>query len=370
MPLLDYNWYVQNVNEPPVKYVHESYIRDNRIFTRLPIDTVPTQKRVSKRFLGEAPEPTWLNIGEEPTTPWSAGLHNYEEGLAYIGDNIDFPIQFAKDDNWAGNKDPKQLQMDLYLHLLGFSIDNYLINNSKVTPSGPGVGDPKGFYGIAYRLKNPSVFGNNPGCSIQASASLATADRSATNGINFQQDMRKLMMHMGSDTGSGMFALFAPQAMWLADSAIKAAGTTGGFDISKDMFARTIRKFDDLDIVSCGLLKPQGAQFIQTSPIIDCAQDINGNSAGDPGYNPVGAVYTTVYFIRTAKGKNAKNDIEDPTTGLSMWQQYDQKIRKYDELPGLRTGRYMIDTSTGLWNPGTFDIGRIYGIKTDGPTGN
>ena len=370
MPLLDYNMYLQSINEPPVKYVHESYIRDGRLFTRLPIDTIPTQKRVDKRFLGEAQDPTWLNIGQEPPVPWSAGLHNYEEGLAYIGDNIDFPIQLAKDPNYIGGKTMPQMQLDLYLHMIGFSIDNYLINNSKVTPSGPGVGDPKGFYGIAYRLKNPSVFGNNPGCSIQASASLATADRSATNGINFQQDMRKLMMHMGSDTGSGMFALFAPQAMWLADSAIKAAGTTGGFDISKDMFARTIRKFDDLDIVSCGLLKPQGAQFIQTSPIIDCAQDINGNSAGDPGYNPVGAVYTTVYFIRTAKGKNAKNDIEDPTTGLSMWQQYDQKIRKYDELPGLRTGRYMIDTSTGLWNPGTFDIGRIYGIKTDGPTGN
>ena len=227
------------------------------------------------------------------------------------------------------------------------------INNNKLYSSGPGVGDPNGFIGLKWRLANPNFAGNNPACSIGAQSSIASAGFSVSNAAKFWSDVQLVLDHMGSSDGKGVTAIANPQALRQIDSLARYASPAAGFEITKDVFDREIRRYKGLKIISCGYLAPN-ATGIQTTPVIDSAQDINGWSSGDPSYNASGANYTTIYFVREGADQ------------FTLWQMQDPWMEK-ERITGTRKWRIMLDGTYGIWQPNTRSVARLYGLLTNGP---
>jgi hypothetical protein len=345
--------YLQNVNEPIVKDIWFSLIKANSLFTYFPIETYASQKKKAKRITQDLPVPTFVEIGQEPTSPFLQPVEDYEEYCTITRDNFDFDRLYISDDNYV-KSDMTAIQVEAYQRALAYTLNNYLINNNRINPSGPGLGDPNGFIGLKWRLANPNFAGNNPACSIQATASLATANYSTSNAGKIWNNVQLVLDHMGWGEGDGVTMIANPQFLRQMDTLAAISSPAAGFKIVADTYDRKIRMFGKVRIISCGYLAPNNTTGVQTTPVIDSAQDVNGWSAGDPLYAGSGN-YTTAYFVH-----------EGPED-FTLWQMQDPWMEK-ERISGQRKWRIMLDGSYGIWNPNTRAIARLYGVLTDGST--
>jgi len=341
--------YYESVNEPVVKYILDSFIEAEALFTYFPMITEGTKKKLGKRIIGLLPAPTWLPLGVEPPTPFVQDFQDYEEGCFYISDNFDMDYRFKNDKNYV-MADVTEKQIEAYIKGRAFDLNYKLINNDHVN------GNAQSFVGIKWRLENSTVYGNNAGVSFQASTNLATANLSVSNNIKLQRDIDQMLDRMGCGNGDGVVAMMSPQVKRQIDAVVRTSATSGGFEITKDAFGRTVTKYKGVTFVSVGYQAPTSTG-LQTSPIIADNQDINGYDTYDVGnYNATGAVYSTIFFVWGGEEK------------FAMWQDMDPVMLKETRISGLRKGRIQFDMSQGIWNPNTRALGRIYGIATDGPT--
>ena len=341
--------YYQDTNEPIVKEILDQYIKAGSLFTKFPIATVPELKRKTRRVLGNLPVPTAMRIGQEPTVPFVQDVDEYEEPVYLVRDNFLMDSAWKKLRNWV-ESDPVDLQVRSYLQGKSFWLNNLFINNDPTSVNG--VKDA--FVGIKQRLAYPQKFGLVPGFSIPGTADLSDAGLSQSGAIKFSRDIETILAHMGADDGDGVVGIVSPQMMRSINALVKFAGTTGGFEITKDSFDRTVTKFKGMEIVSSGYQAPL-ANGQQTTPIIDSTQDINGWSPTDSLYNPTGGnYYTSMYII-----KGGKDD-------FSTWQVADPSMVQ-ERVSGSRQWIAMFDAWYGLYCPNPRAMARIYGYKINGP---
>jgi len=352
-----FHQYYQNVNSPIVKEIWDSFIKHESIWTRIPTETVTSQKRKTKRIIGGLPTPTSVTIGSEPPNPFVQDIEDYEEGVFLFRDNFDIDRLFLKDTNYV-EADPIATQMDAYLEGRAFYLNNVLINNHHTM--GP-IQDQNAIVGIKYRLADQTLrYGNAASVSVQSTADLSDTGMSGAGAIKLERDIERLFDLMGVHNGDGVLLIGSPQLLRQINAVVKTAGYQGGFKTTSDAFDREVVKFKGAEIVTSGYQAP-AQNGVQSTPVIDSAQDVNGWSTGDALYNPSaasgGANFTTLYAIRRGKGL------------FSTWQMEDPWMKKV-EVAGTRKWRVMFDMTTGLWQPNTRAIGRIYGIKVNGTAGD
>jgi hypothetical protein len=193
--------------------------------------------------------------------------------------------------------------------------------------------------------------------SIQATADLSDAGLAGTGAIKIARDIQRMLSHFGNDDGSNMVAWASAQCMWQLDAIVKSAGQAGGFTTAKDAFGRSIVEFKNLRIVSCGF-QPPSATGQQTTPIIADSQDVNGWDVGDASYTGAGLTgatgYTTMFFAQL--GGNY----------LTGWQHSDPTMIK-ERLSGTHQIVGLFQLTAGIFMEDNRSIGRIYGIKVNGP---
>lgn len=370
---LGFAQYFQLTNEPWAKYILMSFIKAEAVFTRLPMDTEGTLKKIGKRVTGNLPNITTVTMGQEPANPFVVPVEDYEEGAALIRDNFDIDELEIKDKLAVGG-DIVRSQLDSYIEARTFYLNWMFFNNSRI-----GTTDPNGFIGIKYRLTNAAYFGlpggldlTNTSTAGTTTVDLSTSGMTGASGTLMERYMQMSLDHQGIPDGTGGCFFANPQVLRNFDQVVKGGGnsTTGtvptGFTTTKDSFDRIVRKFRNADIVSCGYNAPGGGGYqttvtygsdTQTTPIIDSTQDVNGWSSGDPQYNPTGAVYSSMYLVRTG------------VKWLSSWQVEPPTVRRV-WIPGTRKWRVMFDMTAGLYHENSRAVGRIHGIKTDGATGD
>lgn len=355
-----YRNYLNEINRPYEKDIALCYIKANGITTKVgKPHTEGSMLRRQKREIDQIIQPTWVPLNGAIAAPQTQPLEDYSEGVFYVRDPIQFDRAFLNDKNYvAGN--PVKRQIQSYVEGRSFLFDNALINNFKT--QGP-IQNPYGVTGIKYRLIYPDITGSgcNSACNVQATADLSFVGLSSVSGIKWAYDLQRLFSHMGNAKGTSMVLLMSPQLFWLIAAAIKNQGMAGGFTVDKDAFDRTVIRFMDAEISECGFLPPQNGG-LQTAPIIDNAQDIMGWSTGDAAYNanvsalqPQGAVYSTIYALQTAG--------PEP---MELWQAAAPWML-FEHVPGTFNHVILFEHSMGIWQPYTRSIGRLFGIKTNGP---
>jgi len=356
-----YRNYLNEIQRPYERDIALCYIKANGITTKVgKPHTEGAMLRRQKRVIDQLIQPTWVALSAANASPQTQPLEDYEEGVFFVRDPIQIDRAYMQDKNYV-NGNPIQRQIQSYVMGRSFLFDNALINN--FATQGP-IQNPYGVTGLKYRLIYPDVTGSgcNSACQVQATADISFAGLSSVSGIKLAYDLSKLFSHMGNAKGTGIVLLMSPQAFWLFAAAIKNQGMAGGFTVDKDAFDRTVIKFMDAEISECGFLPPQNGG-LQTAPIIDDAQDINGWSSGDAAYNssvsatqPQGAVYTSIYAIQTS-GPEA----------MELWQASAPWMVS-ERVPGQFYHVVLFEHSLGIWQPYTRSIGRLYGLKTNGPT--
>lgn len=340
--------YYQFTNEPLVKSIYDSYIACADPFTHLTVTVYPSQKRPGKRIIS-LPTAQAVAVGTEPTGSVITDAADFEEGCFLYRDNLVIDEILLKDPMYVAG-DPLPEQIKSYIQARTFDKTNCLFNNDHVT------GDPNKMVGLKYRLTNPTQFGTNVACQIQATADLSDAGISAAGAGKLQRDLQMLMDHMGSPTGANIVFFLSPQAMRQLDLLFKNGSPGLGFKIVTDSFDRSVTQFKDAKLVSCGYQAPTVAG-VQTAPIIPSNQDVNGWYSGDPLYNPASAAYTSIFAVRTGKNQ------------FEPWQMAAPSLRK-ERVTGTRQWYVMFDETIGLFQPNTRAIGRIYGVKTNGIPGD
>lgn len=344
--------YLNEINRPYLRDICLSYIKANGITTRVgKPHTEGSMLRRQKRVIDHLPAINWVQPNQAITPSTLQTFADYEEGVAMIRGNQQFDRAFLDDKNYVGG-DPWPKQIQSYMEARSFSMDNYIINNSKV--QGP-IADVNGITGIKYRLAFPQATGSGcaAACNVQATADLSDAGISSTQGLKIARDIQRVLSHMGNPKGTGVIILLSPQCWWQLNLVIKNQGTAGGFKITVDAFDREVISFMDAELAMCGFQAPQdgGAQI---TPIIDDGQDVNGWSTGDALFNATGAVYTTMYFIQVG-GKER----------FELWQHQEPWMIK-QQITGTYNWIVLFEQSVGIWQPYTRSIARLYGVKTNG----
>jgi hypothetical protein len=341
--------YYQNTKETYERGILDSFIENESIVTRFSISTFNSQKRIKKRFIGGMPSPTYGPIGFQPPTPFVSDFQDYTEGCYLLRDIYDYDKLFETDANYIEN-DVHQKQIDLYMKGRVFDLNSKFFNNTHSQSNG----DNNAPEGLKARLAY-GKFGNVAACTVQSGAVFNFGGWSAASSIRFAFDLQLLFNHMGNPSGDGTVVFLNPQTWNCLNSTVKTGGQAGGFTTSKDAFDREIIKFKGATLCSTGYNAPTitGAQ---TTPVVSSAQDINGWDAGDPLYNPTGALYTTVYVV---DGSDADK--------FSTWQMSAPSVMKV-QVSGTWKKRIMLDQTFGMWNPDNRAIGRLVGVLTNGPS--
>lgn len=331
----------------------DSFIKGGAVFTHLGhIETEHDLIKRGKRIIDNVPVPNTLRIGQEPIIPFTIASQEFEEGLALWRDNQDADEAILDSKSYI--EDPMTIGSRLYMEGKIFAQNNYFFNNNKV--GGP-IADMNGFIGIKYRMMDNAKYGTNPGCKFVSTSSLLDADLSSAGAVKLTRDMKRMFNHMGSRDGANITIFCNDQAIRQFAALLESAGTAGGLRIDKDAFDRVIMKFMEATIVSCGFLPPL-VGGLQTAPIIDSAQDVNGLSVGDPGYAGTGGgSYTSMYFVMSGP------------KDFMVWQQADPMIRK-EKVSGTRTIRVLYDHTQGLFQPNSRAVGWLYGVKCNGVAGD
>jgi hypothetical protein len=356
--------YYQSVKPKSAKRVWWALVKSENIFTHLPMVSEGSLLKVGQRVIDNLPTTETMEVGQEPTDNFWQPTVRFQEGVAIWRKNFDIDEVLTEDSDRIPGMDPVKFNSKAYLARLSYDIDNYFFNNNRV---GGTINDPNGFIGIKYRLADTSgpngtsKFGCNPACNFASHASLLLATLSSANAILLWFDIDRMLAHMDVKDGENVVMFAPPSAMWAIDALAKTATPAGGFEITKDVFGRTLRKYRNLEIRSCGVLAPQ-VGGLQTAPIIDTSQDINGWSAGDFQYTASANFYTSFFFIKRGSG-------EGEGGGLTAWQKRDPQAR-YERITGTRQWRWMHDQTTGLFYEDTRAMGRLYGIRVDGPSIN
>lgn len=354
---VSFTQYFQRINQPRVLRYWLAFIKADSVFTRLPMHTEGALVKRGKRVIDKLPNIEFHAIGQEPTNSFTTSSVDFEESLALIRGNNDIDKALLSDKNYI-EADPTKIDIKLYMEARAMALNNYFFNNQHF--SGP-IDDPNGFIGIKYRLRDTnglngtSKYGCNPACVFQATADLSDNGLSGAGAIKITRDMDRMFHHMGAKDGTGITIFCSPQLGWQLDAIIKTAGTAGGFKITEDAFNRSVIKYKNATICSCGLLPPQDGG-LQTAPIIDSSQDANGWSTGDPLFAGNGN-YSSMYFVNSGE------------EGFYAWQQEDPWMVK-ERITGTRTVRIMLDQTAGIFMQNTRALGVLYGIKCNGATGD
>jgi|SRR5579872_1902829 len=327
--------YALNSNNPMVKAITYSLIMSDNILQDCPILNQKTLIANGVRFEGNLPTVNWAPVNSEGVTTKGTPTP-YAEQLYLIRNYIDVDQVYVEDVNSI--VDPRASQTEAFMKALTYDMNDKFFNNDHI------VGNANAPVGIKFRINNGGTFGVRPENSIQAGSSgldisQAALTNSATisNGNILIEFLDQLLWSVDSPTGVGVTLYMNEVMRRRVNFAIRALGTGGGFDVSKDMFDRNIEMYKG------AVIRDPGYKADQTTRIIPKTEDVNGNTGG--------TTYSSIYAV---------NYGEDHFHG---WQ-FDEPQAK--DLGLLNNGviyRTFISWAVGLMNSSTRSLGRLYGLK-------
>lgn len=335
--------YAQMSNNPMVMAITSSLIDYGNVAQDLPLITKPSLTVTGSRWEGSLPSVTWrkLNAGGTTTvgtpTPWA-------EQAFILTNYIDTDKYLVRDQNQIGNV--RANQVEAYLKAQTYDWNDKFFNNDHVS------GDSNAPIGIRYRIDNGSTYGVRSENKISCNAvDLSQSGMTAATANTFLEYLDQLLWSVDSDSdGTGVVLYMNDVFKRRFHRALRTLGTSGGLDITKDQFNRTITTYKN------AIIRDPGVKADQTTRIIK-GNGLSGSSAiGETtaGADSTGssAVYTSVYAVNMSEShffgwQFAPINVED--LGLL---QVDGAVY-----------RTLVDWAVGLASASTRSLGRLYDIK-------
>lgn len=322
--------YAQMSNSPLVQAVTYSLILYSNVLQDVPLQNKKSLIINGARFEGNLPSVNWSQLNAEGVTTKGTPTA-YQEQAYIIRNYIDVDKFLVEEENAI--VDPRSVQTEAYLKALTYDFNNKFFKNDHVT------GDVNAPVGLRFRIDNGGTFGVRPENKIdaggvdlsQASATQATANK-------FIELLDQLLWSVDSPTGQGV-VLYMNEVMKRRFAfAMRLMGTSGGFDITKDQFNRTVEMYKGAVIRDPGYKADQATRIVTTTELANGAADTGGT-------------YTSVYAVNY------------DTDHFSGWQFGPPNVQDLGLIYNGAIYRTLIDWAVGYNNASTRSIGRLYDIK-------
>lgn len=317
-------------NDPLVRRITVSLLQYRNVMADIPLVNRKTMIAQGVRWEGSLPTVDWVPVNSDPTV--TSGTPTPYTEQAYIARNaIDTDRVFVEDENQI--QDPRGAQVEAFLRAFTYDFNDKFINNDHLS------GDVDSFVGLRYRINNGTAYGvrsenkiNGGGVDMtQGAGTAATAN-------NFLEFLDQLLWSVDSGDGTNI-TLYMNEVMKRRFArALRLMGTSGGYDITRDQFGRTVETFRNAVIADIGYKADQSTR------IITVTEDAAGL--------PASSTFTSIYAVNYG------------TEHLFGWQF--EPLRAEDiRLIGNAgaTYRTYIEWVGGLYNAHTRSMARLYNIK-------
>src|SRR5260221_48491 len=348
--LADYALYS---NQAPVQAVSMSLIDYGNIIQDVPLVTKQTLIQNGVRFEGNLPSINWRPLNSEGVSV-HAQPTPYQEQVYLMTNYVDLDKMIVQDQNKI--IDPRANQAKIVLKALTYDINFKFFKNDHLT------GDANAPVGLRPRLDDAAganKFGVRPENKIDSGAggagldiSQATLVTTPSNGNKLIELLDQLLWSVDSADGTGVVLYMNDNMKRRLHFALRALGTQGGLDESRDMFNRVIQQYKGAVIRDPGVKADQSTRII-LGPAQAGVSGQNGETAtGADGTTNTTPNYTSIYAVNYG------------TDHFFGWQFSDGP--NVEDLGLINNGviyRTLIDWAVGFMNSSTRSIGRLFDIK-------
>ncbi len=339
--------YALNSNQPLMQRVTMSLIDYGNVLQDVPLVTKASLIANGTRFEGNLPTVNWTPLNSEGVT--TKGVPTaYQEQVYLIRNYIDVDKFIVMDQNQI--VEPRGSQTQAYLEALTYDFNTKFFKNDHAT------GDVNSFVGIRARIDNGGLFGVRSENKIDAggldiSTTALTTAATQYNGNKMIELLDQLLWSVGSPDGAGVTIYMNDNMKRRLNFMLRALGTAGGLDVSKDMFDR------DQTTYKNAVLRDPGVRVDQTTRIILGPAQAgvtgqNGETAtGADGSTNTTPQYTSIYAVNYS------------TDHFFGWQMAELNTQDLGLVYDGAFYRTLIDWAVGFMNVNIRSLARIYDIK-------
>jgi hypothetical protein len=325
--------YALNSNQPLVQAITYSLLQAGILMEDCPFVTNESLIANGVRFEGNLPSVNWSQLNAEGVTTRGQPT-NYQEQAYIIRNYIDVDKFLVLDKNQI--REPRAVQSEAYSRALTYDFNFKFIKNDHIT------GDANAPVGLRYRIDNGAVFGVRPENKIDAlgtASDMTQANLTAKTAGAFLEFLDQLLWSVDAPNGGPNVSLYMNEVMKRRlNFALRFMGTSGGLDVTKDQFDRTIQSYKGAVIRDPGYKVDQATRIITSTELATGVADTGGT-------------FTSIYAVNY---------------GLDHFFGWQFGPPNYQDLGLIYNGaiyRTLIDWAVGLINTSTRSIGRLYDIK-------
>jgi hypothetical protein len=337
--------YALTSNQPLVQAVTYSLILYSNVLQDVPLTDRKSLIANGARFEGNLPTVNWSQLNAEGVTTKGTPTA-YQEQVYILRNYIDVDKFIVEDMNQI--VEPRAVQAEAFLKAFTYDFNYKFFKNDHVT------GDVNAPVGLRYRIANGGTFGVRPENLIDAGGldlTQATLLTTPGNGNKLIEFLDQLLWSVDSPTGDGV-TLYMNEVMRRRFTfAVRALGTSGGFDITQDQFGRTIEKYKNATIRDPGYKQDQATRIILGPSAAGLTGQFGETAAGADGTSTSTPLYTSVYAVNYGMDH------------FSGWQFNPINVQDLGLIYNGAIYRTLIDWAIGFINASTRSIGRLYDIK-------
>src|SRR2546421_3850317 len=270
--------YVQYSNNPLVQKVTWSLIQNDNVLQDVPLLNNKSMTVVGARFEGNLPTVNWAPLNAEGVTTKGTPTP-YAEQAYMIRNQIDTDKVLVQDKNSI--VDPRGVQVEAYLRALTYDMNFKFISNNHIT------GDSNAPVGLKYRIANGGTFGVRPENLIDAGGvdiTQATLLTTPGNGNKLIEFLDQLLWSVDSPTGANVVLYCNEVFRRRFAFAVRAMGTSGGFETTRDMFNRPIDMYKLATFRDIGYKQDQATRIITNTELAT-------------GLADTGSTFTSIYAV-------------------------------------------------------------------------
>lgn len=323
--------YMLMSNDPLVRVVTYSLIKDGMVLQDIPIATNPTLVANGMRFVGNLPSVNWVPLNQDPTNV-SGTPQPYQEQAYILRETIDIDKFMQMDQNQIA--DPRTVQSQAALKAIAYDFNDKFINNDHIT------GNLNAFVGLKYRINNGATYGVNATGLIDAggaTADMSSAGMTATTVNAFLELLDQALWAIDAANGDPNVVIYMNDVLLRRfRRGLRLLGTSGGLDVTQDQFQRTIETYKGCQLRDIGYKADQATRIITTT---ETAAGASGSST-----------FTSLYAVNYNEGY------------MMGWQMEPLVPEDLGKVLGV-TYRTLIDWAVGLVNVSTRSVCRIFDIK-------
>jgi hypothetical protein len=322
--------YADQSNSPLIQKIVYSLLDVHSVLNDIAFQTIPSMKVNGSRIVNGLPAPNWRKINASSVTA-SGTASPFQEQIYILSNNIDMDRLLTIDQNAVGN--PQAVQAGMMLKSWSYDITDKFFNNNHNS------GNADSFVGIRQRLDDPTTWGIDTNCKIDASGvDLSNSGITASTANTFIRYVDQLLDSQGDPDGTGSVIYMNRDLRRRFANAVRLMGAGGGFDMTQDAFGRRIMKYRDAVVRSIGVNRDQSTEIITST---ETSAGANGSSN-----------YTSMYAVKFG---------EDCFNG---WQMEPLRVENIGLRPDEPTSyRIFLEWALGLYQQNNRSVARVYDIK-------